>query len=778
MHPTPHVPEVPGCGLVVWKVDGTIVSANALFWTLVGRAPDAAWPTYWEMTEHGQRQRELNLLLAADGGFEKEFVKPDGSKVTMRILGGPVGPRASGVFFAYVEPKIVATDKEEVERTLRHQNAILLALTKADALDSGNIEEAVRLVTEAGANGLRCARSSVWLYTDGETKIHCHDLFECEKNVHSSGAELSSKDFPGYFDALREDRTIAANDAHTHPATREFSSVYLTPLGITSMLEAPIRSRGKLVGVLCSEHIGPMRKFSQEEQNFAANVADAFGRSLQAAERRRYEVALKDANEQLEATVRSRTASLQTALDSMGDGLIVCQRDGVPTRERSRAVEEWFGPLADGATLWEYLAKDDDVLRANLAWGFECMTDGAMPFEITRTQAPQRIERGSRTYALSYRYIGASEDAIEKLVVLIRDITADLAAERSEAAARELAAVVGHLLRDRDGFVSFIGDTEALLQRLASPAMPMSVRIRALHTLKGNTAIYGFASFAKECHALEDRVRDEGDEALSREQIAKLDARWRAAMEPLSALLSKEGDAAVRVLDSEHKDFITRLEQRADHSELVDLARSWKHGLIGSLLAPYAAQGERLAHALEKKVSVVIDDHGERLPDARFRPFFAELIHCVRNALDHGLELPEERAAAGKSEQGSLRLDARRVADELVVSVSDDGRGIDWERVRAKASAAGLPAKTEQDLVDALVSDGFSTHTEVSELSGRGVGMSAVADACRALGGRFHIETKRGSGTRFVFILPASRRPQPSPRLSTRPSAMPAALRN
>lgn len=747
------VPEARGCGLVVWNLEGTIVRANATFWSLLGRvATDPS--SYWQLTASGQHQREVNLLLAGEGAFEKEFLHAAGHPITARVVGGVLGEGDARLFFAYVDGGTRAnSDRERMERTLRHQNAILLDLTKADALDAGDINEAVALVTAAGANGLHCARSSVWLFSDDETKIHCLDLFEREKATHTKGSELTSKDFPRYFEALREDRTIAANDAHSHPATSEFSSVYLTPLGITSMLEAPIRSRGRLVGVLCSEHVGDKRDFSQEEQNFAASVADAFGRSLQAAERRRYETALKESNERLESTVRARTASLQTALDSMGDGLLVCERSGIPTGDRSRAVEEWFGPLSAGVPVWDYVTDGVGPVRSGLSLLFSAIDEGYLPFPLLEDQAPRRLERGGRTFALSYRAIaGASE--VERVVLLIRDITVELAAERSEARGRELAAIVGHLVRDRDAFVSFVEEVESLLQRLASPAMPHAVRLRALHTLKGNTAFFGFGSFSSECHALEDRVRLATEDGFAPQRIAALDARWRAAMDPLSGLLSPDGSSSVRLLDSEYSDFIERLQRRTNHAELIELAQRWKQELVGSLLASYATEGVRLAASLGKKVAVHIDDHGERLPDPAFRPFFSELIHCVRNALDHGLETPEERTANDKTEEGTLRLDVRRVAEELVVTISDDGRGIDWNRVRAKAEACGLPRESNDDLVEALLSDGFSTQIEATELSGRGLGLGAVAASCRALGGRVHVESRRNAGTRIVFRLP------------------------
>ena len=124
-------------------------------------------------------------------------------------------------------------------------------------------------VTEAAARTLDVARASIWFYDSGKTGITCIDLFEKESNKHSDGVVLAAKDFPAYFKGLLQERTIAADDAHTHPMTREFSEVYLKPLGIHSMLDVPIWVEGEMVGVVCHEHVGPARKWTPDEENFA-----------------------------------------------------------------------------------------------------------------------------------------------------------------------------------------------------------------------------------------------------------------------------------------------------------------------------------------------------------------------------------------------------------------------------------------------------------------------------------------------------------------------------
>jgi two-component system chemotaxis sensor kinase CheA len=130
------------------------------------------------------------------------------------------------------------------------------------------------------------------------------------------------------------------------------------------------------------------------------------------------------------------------------------------------------------------------------------------------------------------------------------------------------------------------------------------------------------------------------------------------------------------------------------------------------------------------------------------------MVHAVRNAVDHGLEAPAKRTELGKPARPKLSFVATRSRGRLLISMTDDGAGIAWEAVRAKAKSRGLPAETQADLEKALFSDGFSTAAQTTETSGRGVGMAALRDSVIALGGMMEIESRPGEGTTLRFMFP------------------------
>jgi two-component system chemotaxis sensor kinase CheA len=148
----------------------------------------------------------------------------------------------------------------------------------------------------------------------------------------------------------------------------------------------------------------------------------------------------------------------------------------------------------------------------------------------------------------------------------------------------------------------------------------------------------------------------------------------------------------------------------------------------------------------------------------------------LRNALDHGIEMPDARVLAGKPRGGLIKLGAHATAQRLTIEVTDDGRGIDWSRVREKAKERGLSHATERDLVNALFCDGLSTADAVSDVSGRGVGMSAVRDAALALGGTVDVSSRLGVGSTISFQFPiaeATRVKLSSRHPGARPSLVP-----
>lgn len=183
----------------------------------------------------------------------------------------------------------------------RDQAPILVRLARSKALAGNDRDAFLREVTETVAETVAVERCSVWTYTGEPATIRLLDLFERSARKHSAGVELAEAQYPAYFRSLSESRAIAAHDARRDPRTAEFSASYLTPLGISSMLDAPIHVAGEMFGVICLEHVGPRRRWTAGEQSFCASAADLLAIAVEGYERRRALEALGESEERYRA---------------------------------------------------------------------------------------------------------------------------------------------------------------------------------------------------------------------------------------------------------------------------------------------------------------------------------------------------------------------------------------------------------------------------------------------------------------------------------------------
>jgi chemosensory pili system protein ChpA (sensor histidine kinase/response regulator) len=241
---------------------------------------------------------------------------------------------------------------------------------------------------------------------------------------------------------------------------------------------------------------------------------------------------------------------------------------------------------------------------------------------------------------------------------------------------------------------------------------------------------------------------------LELDRFSTLQQLSRALNESAADLAGLQG-----VLDDLARQYDGLLQQQSRvSSELQD-------GLMRARMVPFEGLVPRLRRVVRQAASetgkqaqlVLEGTHGELDRNVLDR-MVAPLEHMLRNSVAHGLEAPEQRRAAGKSEDGTITLKLRREGSEIVLEVADDGVGLDREAIRRRGEQRGLIAPGEvlgdSELDDLIFASGFSTSEQVSQLSGRGVGMDVVRNEVRQLGGSVDIHSVRGQGVTFTLRLP------------------------
>lgn len=192
--------------------------------------------------------------------------------------------------------------------------------------------------------------------------------------------------------------------------------------------------------------------------------------------------------------------------------------------------------------------------------------------------------------------------------------------------------------------------------------------------------------------------------------------------------------------------------------------RQLQQSLMHIRMVPFATVTERfyqiarqVARQLDKNVALTIDGEQVEIDRSVLEAVTAPIEHLLRNAIDHGIEVPSIRQAAGKPDQGQVSISARPGRNEIILQIRDDGAGLDSERLRRKAVECGLlsgNAPSPDNLLELIFLPGFSTADSVTEISGRGLGMNVVQNEITALGGRIDIDSAPGQGTTFTIYLP------------------------
>ena len=266
----------------------------------------------------------------------------------------------------------------------RDYDHALLGLAKTETTD---FSETLRKILQTVAETMEVERVSAWFFDADLSALTCRELFQRGAGFQGSGTRLEASEYPRYFDAMREQRVIAASDARSDRQTSEFTKGYLKPLGIHAMLDVPIRRGGQLVGVVCHENMGGVREWTDEEQDFAGSIADMISLTLEAADR--------TGAEQLKAAIIEAALDCIVVMD--GEGRI-CEFNPAAERTFGFRRQEVLGRLlsetiiphryrdAHAAGLKRFLATGDARVLGRRVELSALRADGSeFPCELTIT---------------------------------------------------------------------------------------------------------------------------------------------------------------------------------------------------------------------------------------------------------------------------------------------------------------------------------------------------------------------------------------------------------
>ncbi len=500
------------------------------------------------------------------------------------------------------------------------------------------------------------------------------------------------------------------------------------------------------------------------------------------SERKARERAERDRNA-AEAAAQARSVFL----DNSGQGFLSFGTDLIVEPEYSKECLHIFKKSIDGESIVELLFPDDAESQATLEKNFKRI------FEST-SRSKQRVLLSllRKEYRLEGTFVEAEYRLVaDKMMLILTDVTRRKELENEIIQERNRLKFVVSTVRDSQEFFTTLDDFDTfrkedlhgMTEVGADAAEILSVAYRMIHTFKGNFAQQDFLFTPQALHTLENRLaRLLKQSRISLEDIARIqnDLREFTALdldlEVIEEFLGQEflQQRGVVIITEAQAARLEAMANRlldkaidffdAESLELLAEIRNIRSVNFKDLLAHYPKAACELAERFEKMLHPFeIEGEDFYITPDDYIHFTKSLVHVFRNAVDHGLETPDERIELGKDPAGTLHCEVGREKDAILVRIEDDGRGIDTQHLRTVAVERGVlsqeqaDAASESELMEVIFEMGFSTRESVTTVSGRGVGLSAVKKELDALGGTIAIESHPGKGTSLLFTLPVER---------------------
>ncbi|MBF4692054.1 ATP-binding protein [Fusibacter ferrireducens] len=391
---------------------------------------------------------------------------------------------------------------------------------------------------------------------------------------------------------------------------------------------------------------------------------------------------------------------------------------------------------------------------------------------------PDEVQLNEHIIKIDYR-LSKQMTHKKSMVVILTDITEKRKLEAQMDKEQHILKMVVKALVNRSMFVEVAENFEQFMtegienkwQFTQNQDENLQYIMRQLHTFKGNFSQFDVVQLSEALHTAENQllgiIQNEG--VCNFGDCLDANALITAYHHDVDIIKNYVGEDYMlqedyfliersRIVEIEHK--MQSLLSEQDCRILLPEIRSLCYKPIKELFKMYPEYTLKLAERLDKTIhNFEIESENILVDEIRFQDFIKSMVHVFRNAVDHGIELPDDRVDSGKDMMGTIKCAIKQRDESLEIVIEDDGKGIDLELIKEKLLSSGvdqdqIDAMSEPVLLSKIFDDNFSTKKEVSLFSGRGVGLSAVKKEVEALEGTIQINSKFGIGTTFVFTLP------------------------
>lgn len=475
--------------------------------------------------------------------------------------------------------------------------------------------------------------------------------------------------------------------------------------------------------------------------------------------------------------------SVEDLLNNVGEGFLsFCETYKVQTKYSS-ACDSIFNQKIASKNILDLLfpTEEDADKKKSHKEAFDLVFSGSIDFEMLRSVFVTEVFTNEKWLHIDYRWIPKSENrSINRIMLIITDITKEKELEEKLREDEAKQKAILKVVNDREGYVDMQTELQSIFDQIYAEFdknlsdIDANSLFRYFHTIKGGGAVYSFTETVTSAHHLEGKLESvrSGESRLTSEFLAeikndsvKLEESFKVAISEMNETLgiSDSDEKLYKVSKSKMNDIIAELKSNIPN-EYLDRVEAFEQKIIkepiDSVLKKYKSAAVDLGSDLGKEIEVDIKGGEVEIDKERLLPLFNGLIHLVRNLADHGIEDSETRIENGKDEVGKIQISASEKGHTLTMVFQDDGGGINAKAVLKSAIEKEVvdqkwaDSASEDEIVKLILHPGFSTKEEVSDISGRGVGMDAVKACVDDLGGSINIKTELNKGSVFTIVIP------------------------
>ncbi len=443
--------------------------------------------------------------------------------------------------------------------------------------------------------------------------------------------------------------------------------------------------------------------------------------------------------------IHEKSKSISLLLNNSSEAILTFDKDGLISPGYSHLVEVFWGNNLANTSVAKILNEDSQNFTDTLSLFFE----NKLPFERIAELLPNIIQIRDRQLIIRYRPLFDQDENLTKVMLLAQDQTEIINLQQKLVKDRDTYSTLLKIIKHKEQFQLLMVNIQDLIN-----ISDFAVFKRHLHTIKGNLGVFGMSEIAKKCHDFETALNANPDYESKQFIITTLTEMIQKYFTNNKSLININlATTKDQFISLNTNNYLLLLRELLPHPNIRQKFISALDKPISEVLGWLNEVWSTEAIKLNKQVLPIKFETETTINQVLYKELFNSFIHIVRNSIDHGIEEPHERKMINKPAQGNLTISLflEQNANVYNMQISDDGKGLNIEKIKEKAQKIGLDVTNDEEVMQYIFLDNFSLKENATEISGRGIGLAHVMQMCKLHKGSIKVLSTKNQGTTFLI---------------------------